>query len=142
LSERRAIAVADWLVDHGLDHNRLLAVAFGESRPLAPNDTAAGRQENRRAAFSIAEVGGHRFRGQDPTAGGLVLVVLSKEEREAMKKQGEVPTFTPPPVKIEKDVFKPDQTAHEKGAAAGARLLGGGKKKDADADADAEKTEE
>lgn len=107
LSERRAIAVADWLVDHGLDHNRILAVAFGETRPMAPNDTAVGRQENRRTEFHVAEVGGNRFRGQEPTAGGLVLTVLSKDEREALKRQGEVPTYEPPKVVPEKNVFKP-----------------------------------
>ena len=107
LSERRAIAVADWLVDHGLDHNRLLAVAFGEVRPMAPNDTPAGRQENRRTEFHVAEVGGNRFREQEPTAGGMVLTVLSKEEREALEKQGEVPTYEPPPVVPEKNVIKP-----------------------------------
>lgn len=108
LSERRATAVANWLVDHGLDHNRILAVAFGESRPMAPNDSATGRQENRRTAFYPAEVEGRRFRGEDPTAGGLVLTVLSKEEREAQKDKGKVPTVErPPPVKPEKHVIKP-----------------------------------
>lgn len=107
LSERRAIAVADWLVDHGLDHNRILAVAFGETQPMAPNDSAAGRQENRRTEFHVAEVGGNRFRGEDPSAGGLVLTVLSKEEREALAKQGEVPSYEPPKVVPEKNVFKP-----------------------------------
>jgi OmpA-OmpF porin, OOP family len=107
LSERRAIAVADWLVDHGLDHNRVLAVAFGEVRPLASNDTGAGRQENRRTSFYPAEVDGRRFRGEDPTGGGLVLTVLSKAEREAMKRKGEVPKYTPPPLKIEKHIIKP-----------------------------------
>jgi outer membrane protein OmpA-like peptidoglycan-associated protein len=107
LSERRAIAVADWLVDNGLDHNRILAVAFGETRPLAPNESAAGRQENRRTEFHVAEVAGNRFRGQEPTGGGLVLTVLSKEEREALEKQGEVPIYVPPKVVPEKNVFKP-----------------------------------
>jgi len=110
LSERRAIAVANWLVDHGLDDNRILAVAFGESRPLTRNDTPAGRQENRRTAFYPAEVDGRRFRGEDPTAGGLVLTVLSKEEREALKNKGEVPKVELPPVKPEKNVIKPIPT--------------------------------
>jgi outer membrane protein OmpA-like peptidoglycan-associated protein len=116
LSERRALAVADWLVDHGLDHERLIAVAFGESRPLAPNDNAAGRQENRRASFHIAEVGGHRFRGQDPAGGGLVIYVKSKDERTEEKKVGEVPTAEPPSFTPEGDVFKPlGSTAPSKG---------------------------
>jgi outer membrane protein OmpA-like peptidoglycan-associated protein len=106
LSERRAIAAADWLVDHGLDNDRIIATAFGETRPIAPNDTAAGMQENRRAAFRPAEVAGRRFRGEDPAGGGLVLIVLSKEEREAAKKQGEVPKDERPPFKPEGTIFK------------------------------------
>lgn len=107
LSERRAIEVANWLVDHGLDHNRIVAVAFGETRPLWPNRTAAGRQENRRTGFFVAEISGRRFRGEDPTNGGLVITILSKEEREALKNKGEVPKAKPKPVVVEKDVFKP-----------------------------------
>jgi len=109
LSERRAMAVANWLVDRGLDHMRILAVAFGETRPIAPNDTAAGRQENRRAAFTVAEVGGLRFRGQDPTAGGLVLEVQSKEEREKEKEVAKVPEYVPPPIKPTRDIFEEDK---------------------------------
>ena len=106
LSERRAIEVANWLVDNGLDHNRLVAVAFGETRPLYPNDTAPGRQENRRAGFFVAEVSGRRFRGEDPTNGGLVITILSKAEREALAKKGEVPRYVPPKVIPERDIFK------------------------------------
>lgn len=91
LSVRRAISVADWLVDHGLDHMRLLAVAFGESRPMVSNRTPTGRRENRRTEFHIAEVGGTPFRGQDPAAGGLILEVQSMDEREAATQVGEVP---------------------------------------------------
>ena len=115
LSERRSIAVANWLVDNGLDHNRLLSVAFGESRPIATNDSAVGRQENRRTSFHVAEVGGRRFKGQDPTGGGLVLTVLSKEERDAEKAVGEVPTYEPPPAKAIRDIFEPEKTRALKG---------------------------
>jgi OmpA-OmpF porin, OOP family len=107
LSERRAIAVADWLVDNGLDHTRLLAVAFGEIRPIATNDSAVGRQENRRTSFHVAEVGGYRFRDEDPANGGLVLTVLSREERDELKKKAEVPVYVEPPVVPEKDIIKP-----------------------------------
>jgi outer membrane protein OmpA-like peptidoglycan-associated protein len=126
LSERRAIAVADWLVDHGLDHNRILAVAFGETRPLALNDSSVGRQENRRASFFPAEVAGRRFDDKDPANGGLVLTVLSKEEREAMKRKGTVPKYVPPPIKPEKDIFKPIEREKEQDLAD--KLLGEGPK--------------
>jgi outer membrane protein OmpA-like peptidoglycan-associated protein len=107
LSERRALEVANWLVDNGLDHNRLLAVAFGETRPMWPNDTSAGRQENRRTGYYVAEVSGRRFRGEEPTNGGLVITVMSKAEREALAKKGEVTKVKPKPVVKERDVFKP-----------------------------------
>jgi outer membrane protein OmpA-like peptidoglycan-associated protein len=107
LSARRAIAVADWLVDHGLDHNRIVAVAFGELRPLWPNQGPTAMQENRRTAFHVAEVSGNRFRGEDPTSGGLVLDVKSKEQREADKLRGKVPDVKPPPVRVELDIIRP-----------------------------------
>ncbi len=107
LSERRAISVANWLVDHGVDHMRLLAVAFGETRPIAPNDNPVGRQENRRTAFHIAEINGGRFMGKDPTAGGLVLEVKSAEERRRERMRGKVPTAVPEPFTPEGDIIKP-----------------------------------
>ncbi|MDP1690823.1 MAG: OmpA family protein [Burkholderiaceae bacterium] len=48
LSERRAIAVKNALIDRGIAANRLAARGFGEARPVASNDHAAGRQQNRR----------------------------------------------------------------------------------------------
>lgn len=49
LSERRAAAVKAWLVEErGVAADRLDAAGFGESRPAAPNDSAEGKQQNRR----------------------------------------------------------------------------------------------
>lgn len=53
LSERRAEAVADWLAAHGVDRQRLRTVGWGESRPVATNDTPSGRQQNRRVEVII-----------------------------------------------------------------------------------------
>lgn len=89
ISADRALAVCDWLVDHGVENTRLLAIGFGSSRPLGPNERADGRQENRRTEFHVAEVNGKAFiteKGtKDPTAGGNLLAVKSAEERRKEK---------------------------------------------------------
>jgi outer membrane protein OmpA-like peptidoglycan-associated protein len=48
LSERRAQACRDYLIKKGIDASRITAVGYGDERPIAPNDTAEGRQKNRR----------------------------------------------------------------------------------------------
>lgn len=55
LSERRAQAVADYLVQNGVSRDRLHVVGFGETRPKVPNDTPANRQLNRRVVLSILD---------------------------------------------------------------------------------------
>lgn len=48
LSEKRARAVMAWLVKAGIDRRRLSAIGLGETRPIASNDSGAGRERNRR----------------------------------------------------------------------------------------------
>jgi outer membrane protein OmpA-like peptidoglycan-associated protein len=48
LSERRAASVADWFSNNGIERRHLSAIGHGEKKPVATNDTAAGRQLNRR----------------------------------------------------------------------------------------------
>jgi outer membrane protein OmpA-like peptidoglycan-associated protein len=55
LSKVRAQAVVDYLVAGGIDAARLTAIGYGESRPVADNDTAEGRSENRRIQFVVEE---------------------------------------------------------------------------------------
>ena len=55
LSEARAQAVRSYLVDAGVDAERITAVGFGEIQPLVPNSTAANKQRNRRIEFKIIE---------------------------------------------------------------------------------------
>lgn len=54
LSEDRAKAVADYLAKKGVAKDRLESKGFGQERPAASNDTAAGRDTNRRVEFRIA----------------------------------------------------------------------------------------
>lgn len=53
LSERRARAVYRYLVAAGIDPARLSVVGYGESRPIASNDTPEGRARNRRVELRI-----------------------------------------------------------------------------------------
>jgi OOP family OmpA-OmpF porin len=48
LSSHRAKAVLDYLVAHGVDAKMLTSKGYGEAQPIASNDTAEGRAENRR----------------------------------------------------------------------------------------------
>lgn len=53
LSERRAASVSSYLMSRDVQPDRLLTVGAGESRPVATNDTEAGRQQNRRVEITI-----------------------------------------------------------------------------------------
>ena len=48
LSERRAYAVAAYLMGQGIDESRITSLGYGEGHPIASNDTTNGRQRNRR----------------------------------------------------------------------------------------------
>ena len=53
LSEARAGSVRDYLATRGVTADRLVARGYGEERPVASNDTPAGRAQNRRIEFTI-----------------------------------------------------------------------------------------
>ncbi|MEN3027246.1 MAG: OmpA family protein [Chlorobiota bacterium] len=53
LSEARAQAVVEALVERGIDRRRLRPRGFGMTMPVAPNDTEENRQRNRRTVFKI-----------------------------------------------------------------------------------------
>ncbi|MDJ0700256.1 MAG: OmpA family protein [Woeseiaceae bacterium] len=55
LSLARANAVADYLVSRGVPRSQLITVGAGSSRPVANNDTAWGRMQNRRIEFTLVE---------------------------------------------------------------------------------------
>src|SRR5271168_4710907 len=54
LSEQRANAVRDYLIQQGLDPTSITSTGFGKSNPVSSNDTAAGRQQNRRVEIIIS----------------------------------------------------------------------------------------
>ncbi len=55
LSQARAEAVRDYLVEKGVDPERIEAVGYGQTRPLVPNFSARNRRRNRRVEFRILE---------------------------------------------------------------------------------------
>ncbi|MDP2269730.1 MAG: OmpA family protein [Archangium sp.] len=55
LSQNRANSVMSALIKRGVDPARMEAVGFGETKPIASNSTSAGKAENRRTEFNIAD---------------------------------------------------------------------------------------
>jgi outer membrane protein OmpA-like peptidoglycan-associated protein len=67
LSQRRARAVADELVSRGIASSRFEAIGRGEAFPEAGNDTAAGRQQNRRVEIVFSDQSGKFIQGAAST---------------------------------------------------------------------------
>ena len=53
LSKKRAESVAKFLMEHGVEESHLIVKYFGETVPIADNNTAEGRQKNRRVHMEI-----------------------------------------------------------------------------------------
>lgn len=53
LSENRAKAVANYLISKGIAESRIITAGYGNSQPIATNDTEEGRKKNRRVSFTI-----------------------------------------------------------------------------------------
>lgn len=53
LSERRASSVRSYLASRGVDPDRMAALGFGESAPVASNSSESGRQLNRRVDLML-----------------------------------------------------------------------------------------
>ncbi|RJG45151.1 MULTISPECIES: OmpA family protein [unclassified Mesorhizobium] len=54
LSQRRALSVANYLNAQGVDSRRFAVTGFGKTRPIASNDTADGRAQNRRVEIQLS----------------------------------------------------------------------------------------
>lgn len=78
LSEKRALAVGRWLIGHGVDCKRLIAVGFGGSKPIADNATPDGKAQNRRTVFVNAALRGHAIGGMPVDGSGQVAGDLCK----------------------------------------------------------------
>ena len=67
LSEQRASAVADYLASDGISRRRMTIRGFGESSPVATNDTETGRAANRRVEIKIRGTENLQKKAQDGT---------------------------------------------------------------------------
>jgi outer membrane protein OmpA-like peptidoglycan-associated protein len=56
LSENRAKAVYNYLIEKGIEKDRISYKGFGETQPVATNETEAGRSQNRRTEFFILKI--------------------------------------------------------------------------------------
>ena len=72
LSEQQALAVGRWLVAHGVDCKRLLAVGFGASKPVADASTPEGKARNTRIELHNAALRGRPIGGASLEGGGQV----------------------------------------------------------------------
>ncbi len=70
LTEKRALAVARWLVEKGVDCKRLVPVGFGNTKPVADNATPEGKAQNRRIAFFNAGLRNRAIGGLPMDGGG------------------------------------------------------------------------
>jgi outer membrane protein OmpA-like peptidoglycan-associated protein/osmotically-inducible protein OsmY len=57
-TQARAEAIVEFLVAAGVKRERLTATGYGEDKPIADNDTEAGRAKNQRVEFAVALSGG------------------------------------------------------------------------------------
>ncbi len=72
LSEKRALAVCKKLVEMGVDCKRLIAVGFGNTKPLADNGTPEGKAQNRRVSFFNAALRDQLIGGMPADGGGKI----------------------------------------------------------------------
>jgi OOP family OmpA-OmpF porin len=84
-SVRRAEAVRDWLIEHGVAEDRIALVGYGEQNPVAPNASPdgqpnpAGRARNRRVELTVAVPAGTPAAAQSSEAGTLVDELTAQE---------------------------------------------------------------
>lgn len=70
LSGQRALTIKNALIAQGVAKERLLAVGFGNKKPIGDNATEVGRAQNQRVELRVATWNGKNYLNQDPKGGG------------------------------------------------------------------------
>jgi outer membrane protein OmpA-like peptidoglycan-associated protein len=91
LSDERAKAVRDYLIkEGGVAADRLEAKGFGETKPIATNDTEQGREQNRRVEFNIVQQDSAARKAESAAAAGAAASAAQAEaKKEAAAKADE-----------------------------------------------------
>ncbi|MGJ8687609.1 MAG: OmpA family protein, partial [Spongiibacteraceae bacterium] len=89
LSQNRARAVKNYLVDQGVDSARLSASGYGEESPIADNDTSEGRAENRRVTLKVLASGDEEAVMEDAVDEFAAEEDAMEEAEEAMEEEAE-----------------------------------------------------
>jgi OOP family OmpA-OmpF porin len=86
LSKARAEAVRDYLVKKGISSDRLTSTGFGQTKPIASNDTPEGREKNRRVEFHITKQEVTKVKVEvDPSTGKETVIEKTSRNEEANK---------------------------------------------------------
>lgn len=96
LSQARADAVAEWLSKNGVDKSRLDSKGWGEEHPIAKNDTAANKEQNRRVEFKLWELDGKQTdAAKSETTSPTVAATPAKDDKKDATKKDAKKDATP-----------------------------------------------
>ena len=87
LSQARAESVMNYVINRGIDAERIQAKGYGESEPIATNDTEEGRQENRRVEIKVLSNNYQREGTGDVLDEGSIDLGQTEEKEEEVTQQ-------------------------------------------------------
>ncbi|HEX6881578.1 MAG TPA: OmpA family protein [Terriglobales bacterium] len=114
LSEKRAETVRNYLVSQGVNANNITARGFGETAPVASNDSPAGRQQNRRVELVVSgeaiQANGHTPGGPAGTPGTTATGTTSTHTYTNQTTTTTQPMPSQPAAETNQPMTQPDQS--------------------------------